>query len=343
MTSDSPKDRYSRQELFPGIGKEGQTKLGQSRVTLIGCGALGSHIAQHLVRAGVGFVRVCDRDYVELNNLQRQVLFDEKDVAEHLPKVVAAAQKLGVINSEVEIDPRVVDVSPANVMSLIDGADVVLDGTDNFVTRFLLNDACVQASIPWVYGGCVGSHGMVLPITPGETPCFACFLPELPDPGTAATCDTAGVLGPAIGVVSALQSSEAIKMLVGAKDRQLEGLLTVDLWRNDYRPLKLKRNPDCDVCGKGNYRYLHSEIEELASVLCGRNAVQISPARSAQLDLDPIATRLASHGDVLQNAYLLRFTQPELELTLFPDGRAVIKGTDDPSVARAHYTKYVGN
>ena len=336
-------DRYSRQELFPGIGREGQKRLGECRVTLIGCGALGSHIAQHLVRAGVGALRLCDRDYVELNNLQRQVLFDEDDVDQHLPKVVAATAKLERINSQVSLDPRVVDVSASNVLDLIRDSDLVLDGTDNFVTRFLLNDACLQAGTPWVYGGCVGSHGMVLPIIPGETPCFACFLPELPDPGTAATCDTAGVLGPAIGVVSALQCSEALKLLVGARDRMLEGLLTVDLWRNDYRSLRLARNPQCDACGHGNYRYLHSEIEELASVLCGRNAVQISPARAAQLDLDPIATRLSSHGEVLQNAYLLRFTQPDLELTLFPDGRAVIKGTDDPAKARAHYTKYVGN
>ena len=335
-------DRYSRQRLFPAIGDEGQDRLLESRVALIGCGALGSHIAQHLSRAGVGYLRLCDRDFIELDNLQRQVLYDEQDVAEHLPKAVAARRRLEKINSEVEVDARVIDVTSGNVMSLIEDTHLVLDGTDNFVTRYLLNDACVSTGKPWIYGGCVGSHGMVLTVIPGETPCFTCFLPEMPEPGTTATCDTAGVIGPAVGMVAALQSVEALKILSGHRDALNTGLTTIDLWNNQHRTVTLSRNPGCTVCVKRDFQYLNAAVSDLATRLCGRNAVQITPARDSRVDLPEMERRLSPLGPVLRNEYLLRFTQDGLEMTLFPDGRAVIKGTDEPARARAAYARYIG-
>src|SRR6266850_6117751 len=249
-------DRYARQRLFAPFGGGAQAKLAASRVTLVGCGALGTHLAQHLVRAGVGRLRICDRDFVELNNLQRQVLFDEQDVRGNLPKAAAAAAKLARVNSEVAVEPRVVDVNPSNVESLIADADLVLDGTDNFETRFLLNDACVKQKKPWVYGGCVAAEGMVLAVIPGETACFRCFVPDPPEPGSVATCDTAGVLGPAVGVVASLQSAEALKLLSGHKEALAEGLVTVDVWGNRQHVFRMPRNPECPACGKGRYDYL---------------------------------------------------------------------------------------
>ena len=338
-----PTDRYSRQRLFGPLGDEGQERLARSRVTLIGCGALGSHLAQHLGRAGIGHLRICDRDFVELDNLQRQVLFDEQDVEEHLPKAPAAARKIEAFNSEIEVEARVVDVTPGNVLALIEDADVVLDGTDNFQTRYLLNDACVSLGRPWVYGGVVGSHGMVLAIVPEKTPCFACFLPEVPEAGSTATCDTAGVIGPAVGVVAALQATEAIKMLTGHHDALTPGLVTLDVWRPEHRVLALARAENCATCVRREFPHLEAEHGELASRLCGRNAVQITPAQAARIDLEELDRRLSSSGPVLHNAYLLRFSRDGLDITLFPDGRAVIKGTDEPARARAVYARYVGS
>jgi adenylyltransferase/sulfurtransferase len=336
-------DRYSRQRLFPPIGDEGQERLLNSRVTLVGCGALGSHVAQHLARAGVGFIRLCDRDFVELDNLQRQVLYDEDDVSAHLPKVIAARQRLARINSGLEIDARIVDVTASQVLSLIDDVDLVIDGTDNFQTRFLLNDACVSRGRSWVYGGCVGSHGMVLTIIPGETPCFACVVPELPPPGSTPTCDTAGVLGPAVGVIAALEAGEALKLLTGHSEAIHHGLIRIDIWENRFDTFRVAREESCEVCGKGNYRYLESREGDSSSVLCGRNAVQITPARPAEIDFAELERRLSSHGTVKFNDYLLRFGVDGFEVTLFRDGRAVIKGTDEISRARALYARYIGN
>ncbi|MGE3166516.1 MAG: ThiF family adenylyltransferase [Planctomycetota bacterium] len=336
-------DRYSRQRLFSHIGDAGQERLRASRVTLIGCGALGTHIAQHLARAGVGFLRICDRDFVELDNLQRQVLFDEDDARRRLPKAVAAADKLQRINHEVRIEARVTDVTAHNVLELIDGADLVLDGTDNFSTRFLINEACVSANLPWVYGGCVAAHGMVLAVLPGETACFACLVPGAPGPGRGETCDTVGVIGPVVAVVAGLQAAEAFKILVG--DRQAVGraLVTVDLWNNELRALRISREVACPVCVRREFPVLRSpRAEGTTTVLCGRNAVQVSPPLAADLDLAELERRLSSIGPTRKNDYVLVFGQDDLEATLFRDGRAVIKGTADPAVARSFYARYVG-
>lgn len=337
-------DRYSRQRLFSKIGDSGQAALGSARVTLIGCGALGTHIAQHLSRAGVGYLRICDRDFVELDNLQRQVLFEESDAEQRIPKAIAAARKIAQINSDVEVEPHVTDVTPQNVLSLIKQADVVLDGTDNFVTRFLLNDACVSTQTPWVYGGCVASHGMVLAVLPGETPCFSCVIPDLPPPGASATCDTAGVVGPGVAMVAALQAAEAMKILVGDRDALAQGLITLDVWTHQYRVLKVPRDPQCLACGQGDFKYLRAAgTAETTTILCGRNAVQVTPARSGKLDLAALGERLSQLGTVRSNEFVLRFQRDQLDATLFPDGRAVVKGTDDPAQARAFYAKYIGS
>lgn len=338
-------DRYSRQRLFQPIGSAGQEMLARARVALVGCGALGSHLAQHLARAGVGFLRLVDRDFVTLDNLQRQVLFDEDDARRRLPKAVAAAAHLSVINSEVEVEPCVADLHADTVRELLAGCTLVVDGTDNFQTRLVLNDACVALDLPWVYGGVVAAHGMVLAVRPGVTACFACLVPEAPAPGTTPTCDTAGVLGPAVGVVASIQAAEAMKMLTGRTEALLSGLLTVDLWHHEYRVLAIARDPHCRACGVRRLDYLESRAAAgTTTILCGRNAVQVSPPPgTAPLDLGVLGTRLAALGAVRANEHLLCFAQEGLEATLFRDGRAFIQGTDDASVARAFYARYVGS
>ncbi|MDP6957263.1 MAG: ThiF family adenylyltransferase [Planctomycetota bacterium] len=334
-------DRYSRQILFPGIGKGGQEKLQASRVTVIGCGALGTSLCNLLARAGVGYLRIIDRDFVEANNLQRQVLFDEEDAAQALPKAVAAAAKLQKINSEIEIDPIVTDLRAGNIESLLADSHLVLDGTDNFETRFLINDACVKRNLPWIYGGCVGSYGMVLPVFPGETACLTCWLEDRPEPGSTATCDTAGVLNTIASTIAALQGNEAIKFLSGNRAEIFSGLTAIDLWKNSHQTMKVPRRVDCDPCGKGIFSFLEKGEESLATSLCGRDAVQIVPSTTT-LNLEELETRLESAGEVSRNDYLLQLRLQENELTLFPDGRAIVKGTNDPSRARSLYAKYVG-
>jgi adenylyltransferase/sulfurtransferase len=333
--------RYARQILFAPLGEEGQRRLGASRVTLVGAGALGSTLADHLVRAGVGSLRICDRDFVELSNLQRQTLFDEEDVRAGLPKAAAAARKLARVNSDVSVEPVVRDVNLSNIEELIRDADLVLDGTDNFETRFLLNDACAKLGKPWVYGGCVGSSGMVLAVRPGEGPCLACVLGAMPAPGTSPTCDTAGVLNTAVGVTASIEAGEAIKILSGRHEALAGGLVTVDVWTSTFRTLKVARSPGCEVCVKRRFRHLESSPSGAVS-LCGRNAVQISPAPGAILDLAEAERRLAPLGPVSRNDYLLKFEADGCELTLFPDARAIIRGTEDVTRARALYARYVG-
>jgi len=334
--------RYAKQVLFAPLGKEGQERLGRARVTLVGLGALGSTIANHLVRAGVGFVRLCDRDFVELDNLQRQVLYDEEDVRSNLPKAQAAAAKLARINSETKLDPRVCDVNPANVEDLARDVDLVLDGTDNFETRFLLNDACVKLGRPWIYGGCVGSYGMVMAVLPGEGPCFACLVGELPAPGSSPTCDTAGVLNTAVGVVASLQANEAIKLLAGRREALAGGLQTLDVWHNTNQIIKVPRSPTCGVCVKRGFTHLES-ASSAATSLCGRNAVQVVPPAGSTLDLAEAERKLAPLGKVRRNAYLLKIAVDGCELTLFPDARAIIQGTADLARARSLYARYVGS
>ena len=333
--------RYAKQELFRPLGKEGQARLGRSRVTIVGLGALGSMLANHLGRAGVGFLRLVDRDFVELDNLQRQVLYDEEDVRAALPKAAAAAEKLRRINSEVKVEARVCDVNYANAEELARDVDVLLDGTDNFETRFVLNDACVKLGRPWVYGGCVGSYGMAMAVLPGEGPCFTCLLGGMPAPGSSPTCDTAGVLNTAVAVVASLQANEALKLLVGKREALSGGLQTLDLWTNVFQLVRIPRSPGCPTCVERKFPHLESN-PSAATSLCGRNAVQITPAPGSTLDLAEAERKLAPLGAVRRNAYLLKFAVDGCELTLFPDARAIIQGTDDLAKARSLYSRYVG-
>src|SRR5438876_7302657 len=276
--------RYSKQELFRPIGREGQERLAKSRATIVGLGALGSVLANHLARAGVGFLRLVDRDFVELDNLQRQVLYDEEDVRANLPKAAAAAEKLRRVNSEVKLDPRISDVNFANAEELARDVDLLLDGTDNFETRFVLNDACVKLGKPWVYGGCVGSYGMAMAVLPGEGPCFACLVGGLPAPGSSPTCDTAGVLNTAVAVVASLQANEALKILLGKREALAGGLQTLDLWSNAFQLIKVPRSATCPTCVERKFPHLESN-PSAATSLCGRNAVQITPPPGSKLDL----------------------------------------------------------
>jgi adenylyltransferase/sulfurtransferase len=336
-----PTERYARQTLFAGIGREGQERIARARVLVVGCGALGTVLANNLVRAGVGYVRIADRDFVEGNNLQRQVLFDEDDVLRGLPKAVAAGEELRRINSVVELDTRVTDVTAENVEELIAGMDLVLDGTDNFETRYLLNDACLKAGIPWIYSGVIAAYGVTMTILPRETACLRCVFPERPLPGTTPTCDTAGVLNGIVGVVSGMAATEALKLLVGSP-QLVRGLTWIDLWENTFDRVELPRQDDCPACGQAHYEYLDAPLDGGGTSLCGRNAVQVRAQPGMSVDLVGLAERLRPVGDVATNGFLLRLRVDGHELTVFPDGRAIIKGTDDPAVARSLYARYVG-
>lgn len=336
-------DRYSRQTLFAGIGAGGQQRLGEARVLIVGCGALGTSQAEMLARAGVGRLRLVDRDFVEESNLQRQTLYSERDAAERLPKVVAARRRLGEINSAVEVEDEVADVNLGNVERLIANCDLVLDGTDNFATRYLINDACVKHGVNWVYGAAVGSYGVTMTIRPRLTPCLRCLFPEAPPPGSAPTCDTAGVILPIIASVASVQVTEAIKLLTRQDEALHRSLLQIDVWRNEWRRIALGApEPTCPACVFGRYDSLAAEAAELTSVLCGREAVQISPRAPLALDLPALAERLQGAGEVALNPYLLRFRAGEYELTIFRDARAIIRGTEDTALARSLYARYVG-
>ena len=337
-------ERYSRQILFAEIGRSGQEKLLISRVLLVGCGALGAAHAEMLARAGVGKLRIVDRDFVEFTNLQRQTLFKESDAADRLPKAIAAKTRIGEINSEIEVEAIVADVNNSNIESLIDGCNLVIDGTDNFQVRYLLNDACVKHSKTWIYGAAVSSYGTTMTIIPGETPCLRCIFDEMPDAGSSPTCDTAGVIMPIIATVSAVQVAEALKILVGDTASLHRSLMQFDVWANDRQRIKLgEPNPDCKTCGKRVFEFLAAETQEFSAVLCGRNAVQVAPPKATVIDLVSLAARLGTLGDVKQNEYLVRLSADGHEMTIFADGRAIVKGTDDISAARSLYSRYVGN
>jgi len=337
-------ERYSRQILFSGIGKEGQRQLLQSRALIIGCGALGSAHAESLARAGVGKLRIVDRDFVEASNLQRQTMFTERDADERIPKAVAAANHIRDINREIEVEAEIADVNHSNVECFIKDCDVVLDGTDNFGTRYLINDACVKHEINWIYGAAVGSYGVTMTIRPHQTPCLRCVFEEAPPAASAPTCDTAGVIMPIISVVAAVQVTEAIKLLTG-QIKDLHGaLMQFDVWRNEWR----KINPgapavDCPTCAIGRFETLEAASGDFAAVLCGRNAVQISPAQATQLNFRELAERLRLTGEVKFNDYLLRFRTGDFELTVFQDARSIIRGTNEITTARSLYAKYIGN
>jgi adenylyltransferase/sulfurtransferase len=339
-------DRYSRQVRFHGMGEDGQRRLLQSRVTLCGCGALGTVLANALVRAGVGHLRLVDRDFIETSNLQRQVLFDEHDVAENLPKAEAAARKLAAINSSVHVDPVVTDIDRTNILELVHDADLILDGTDNFEIRYLINDAAVKLNKPWVYGGCIGSHGQTMTILPGETPCLRCVFEAAPAPGEAGTCETAGVLGPVVNIIASLQATEALKILAGRRDRINRELIYLDVWENIYRRIKvapLLGKVDCPCCRRRQFEWLEGAHGSQTTSLCGRNAVQVSHRTPARLNFEEMATHLGQTGEVSYNRFLLKFAADGYEFTVFPDGRAIIKGTSDVDKARVLYAKYVGH
>lgn len=336
-------ERYSRQILFPEIGREGQQKLLNSRVLLVGCGALGASQAEMLSRAGVGSLRIVDRDFVEFTNLQRQTLFKESDAAERLPKAVAAKNRIAEINSDVNVDAIVADINNSNIESLIDGCDLVLDGSDNFQVRYLVNDACVKLGMTWIYGAAVSSYGTTMTIIPHETPCLRCIFEDIPDAGSSPTCDTAGVIMPIIATVTAVQTAETLKILVGDTASLHRSIMQFDLWANDRRKIKLSApDPDCVTCGQHKYEFLDAETQEFSAVLCGRDAVQVAPPRAVALDLRSLAAKLSEIGEVKQNEYLVRFSTDGKELTVFADGRAIIKGTDDIAAARSLYARYIG-
>jgi len=337
-------ERYSRQVLFNGIGASGQRRLLESRVLIVGCGALGSAHAESLARAGVGKLRIADRDFVEASNLQRQTMFTERDASERIPKAIAAANHIREINGEIEVEPEIADVNHSNIERLVKDCDVVLDGTDNFATRYLINDACVKHQINWIYGAAVGSYGVTMTIQPHQTPCLRCVFEEAPPAASAPTCDTAGVIMPIISVVSAVQVAEALKLLTGQNENLHRSLMQFDVWRNEWRKINPgPPSPKCPTCGLGNFSTLEAASGDFAAVLCGRNAVQISPAQATQLNLEELAERLRVTGEVKFNDYLLRFRTGDFELTVFQDARSIIRGTSEIKTARSLYAKYIGN
>jgi adenylyltransferase/sulfurtransferase len=334
-------DRYSRQLLFPGIGPEGQAKLSAARVAIVGCGATGSVLAALLGRAGVGTIRIIDRDFVEVSNLQRQSLFDENDAEQSMPKAVAAARKIAAFNSEVIVDPRVADLTPANVEGLLGSTQLILDGTDNFETRYLINDFAIETSTPWIYTAAVGSYGATMNVVPGTTACLACVFPE-PPKGAIETCETAGVLNSAVSLISSIAATEAIKILVGAEDRVRRSVLSFDVWANDQAEISAQQpRSDCRTCRDRDF--VHRRGEDRPHItLCGRNSVQIHE-RHRPVNFAEIGQSLMRLGTVRHNEFVLKFWREPYELTLFPDGRAIIKGTVDPAIARSLYARYVGS
>ena len=341
-------NRYSRQGLLRQIGTNGQDCLGQSRVLLVGCGALGTVLADQLVRAGLGFLRLVDRDIVELSNLQRQTLFDEDDARNQTPKAIAAAERLRAINSEVCIDPVVADVDSDNIEGLIDigrgkRIDLILDGTDTAETRFLLNDVSVKYGIRWIYGGCVGTEGRVLAINPGKTPCLRCIFREPPGAGELPTCSTAGVLAPASAIVASLQAVAAIKLLTGGTDAQ--DLIRFDAWTGDWRKFSVAdaKRADCPACGQLRFEFLDRPAGP--RVLCGRNAVQFQASHERTLDLHSLLTKLNGTGDLRSSPHLLHY-QPNddglIDFAIFADGRVILHGVDDVARGRILYSRYLG-
>ena len=334
-------ERYSRQVLFRGLGVEGQRKLLASRVVIVGCGATGSAIASLLARAGVGFLRIIDRDYVEASNLQRQTLFDEADAAESLPKAIAAVRKISTFNSDITAEPQVADLTPANVRTLLAGVDLILDGTDNFETRYLLNDFAVSEGRPWIYTAAVGSYAVTLNVLPGKTACLACIFPESPR-GMIQTCETSGILNSAVNLAASLAVTEAIKLLSGAVEKVRTSLLSFDVWENEKAEISATSPvPSCRACGKRNFVHMAGEGRPHIT-LCGRNSVQIHE-RQRPVDLAQLGERLKALGSVRYTDFILKFWREPYEMTLFPDGRAIIKGTTDTAVARSLYARYVGS
>ncbi len=337
-------DRYQRQVRFAPLGEEGQRKLMSGRVLICGCGALGSVVADSLVRAGVGFVRVVDRDFVEIGNLHRQMLFDESDANEQLPKSFAAAQRLREINSNVQIESVIADVNSTNIRQFADDVDLLIDGTDNFETRYLLNDYAIACNKPWIFAGCVGTEGQTLAVVPGQTPCLNCIMPEPPPATALPNCETTGVLEPIVSVIASLQAMEAIKLLSGNRQQLNSGITFIDLWNNSFRMIGVEagRKEDCQTCGQGDFVWLNGQRGAAVTRLCGRDSVQILPDHKEPLELPRLAEKLQKVGKVTNNRFLIRVAVEGFLLTVFADGRTIIGGTDDPVVARTIYAKYLG-
>jgi adenylyltransferase/sulfurtransferase len=334
-------DRYSRQTLFREIGPEGQKRLSQARAVIVGCGATGSAVASLLARSGVGTLRIVDRDYVESSNLQRQSLFDENDARESVPKAVAAARQIARFNSQIVVEPQVADLTPAITNTMLGGADLILDGTDNFETRYLINDYAVKNSVAWIYAAAVGSYGVTMNVLPGETACLACVFPDAPR-GTVETCETAGILNSAVNLVASLAATEALKFLVGVRSEMRRSLLSWDVWRNEQAEVSASRpRAGCRACGERNFVHLAGEGRPHIT-LCGRNSVQIHE-RQRPVDFAEMSARLKPLGTVRHNEFVLKFWREPYEMTLFPDGRAIIKGTTDTAIARSLYARYVGS
>jgi adenylyltransferase/sulfurtransferase len=337
-------NRYSRQERFAPIGAEGQAKLLASHIAIIGCGALGSVLAETLVRAGVGRINLVDRDFIELSNLQRQFLFDEADIAQNLPKAEAAARKLRKMNSEVEITPFIADANHESIEIFTDGVDLILDGTDNLHTRYLINDLAVRRGVPWIYGAAQAASGMTLVILPGGKPCLRCVFDCPPEPGQLETCETAGILGPLIAMVAGHQALEAIKILTGNLEAVNRKLVSFDPWINRQSQLTVNNlSGGCACCGNGQFEFLSGKASLSTVALCGRNAVQLRPKKKGlKIDLEQMASRLAGAGNIDKSEFMLRLEIGEHQLTLFPDGRTIVKGTEDKDTARSLYGKYIG-
>ncbi|HEV3253117.1 MAG TPA: ThiF family adenylyltransferase [Candidatus Acidoferrales bacterium] len=339
---DAMQEKYSRQMLFAGIGEQGQQRLLASSAVIVGCGAIGAAAAALLVRAGVGRVRVLDRDFVEPSNLQRQTLFDEEDARAALPKAVAAERKLRAINNSVTVEGLVSDVNPRNAADLLSGFDLILDGTDNFETRFLINDYAVESARPWIYAAAVASYGVTMTVRPGLTPCLACLLESSPNGhGLEETCDTVGVLGPIVNLIASLQVAEALKLLAG-REQALHGrLISCDVWSGHFQSVRVAQNPACRACARRNFSYLQGQAQPHIT-LCGRDSVQIHERRRT-LDLGALRVRLAATvSDVRHNEFLLCFRVEPYQMTIFADGRAILKGTKDPAIARSLYARYIG-
>ncbi len=338
-------ERYSRQILFSPIGETGQRKLVNKRAVVAGCGALGSVIAGLLARAGVGYLKIVDRDIVEESNLQRQMLFDEDDVRRDLPKAVAAQKKLQKINSDIEIDAVVSDIDYSNVENFTNGADVVVDGLDNFETRFLLNDCCVKNNIPWVYGACVGSGGLSMNIVPGKTPCLRCVFESEPPPGTSPTCETNGIIAPIVNIIASIQAAETLKILSGNIEAINRKLIRIDVWTHKYDTINIANagaGSNCPVCIQRIFERLNAKTSSVATTLCGRNSVQIKIKSGAKARFEDISQRLKGVGEVRYNDFMLKFKANGNEITMFEDGRAIVMGTNDPVAAKNIYAKYIG-
>ncbi len=340
------KERYVRQTAFNGIGKAGQEKLTKSRVMILGCGGLGSASASILSRAGIGYLKIVDRDFLELNNLQRQILYEEHDVKEGLPKPIAAQRRISQINSTIHIEPVIADVNRFNIEKLISDVDLVIDAVDNFETRFLLNEACVKHNRTWIYGAAIESYGLTMNIIPGKTACLRCVMDNLPQPGDVPTCETVGVLGSIVCIIASIQSAEAIKILIGINDEINMQMISIDIWQNSYQAIDVAKEniqKNCPVCNQRSFDFLDGKQGSAFTTLCGRNAVQILPFKEMKIDLAKLAIQLADLGTIKANEYLIRFEIEDFELSIFPDGRTLIKGTTDTGIARSLYSKYVGN